>query len=342
MSTGKIKVGWSLQESYKYLETKKTKKKSKIKKTKAKKTKSKGLQDIHGAAWECAVIMNLDQQLNAGGINCSILKDDNFLKLEDKFKQVSSHEKQKFESQGEKAAKKIIELEQLIRRCSDRNVELLSQCDLAGHSGDVRDIIVKSDSFSVGISCKNNHEAVKHPRLSVDTDFAKKWFNSTTPCSQEYFKKSKEIFDQLNNFIGQAWAISFSQEDKFSKIYEPFLSVFVSEFVSKIKEEPKNISEFIATIIGKYDFYTLIKKDVGKLLKIVPMNLYGTLKANKILLPSRFVNGESKGCHATLKFDNGWIFDFRVKNGETKIKKSLKFDVRLLNDRVNSSSIIIK
>ena len=54
--------------------------------------------------------------------------------------------------------------------------------DSAGTKGDVRDIdfeIFKDKNHKnlitgIGISCKNNHEAVKHPRITEDPDFAKR------------------------------------------------------------------------------------------------------------------------------------------------------------------------
>lgn len=75
--------------------------------------------------------------------------------------------------------------------------------DKKGQTGDVRDVLaIRSlQKWEIGISAKNNHRAVKHPRLSNDIDFGQKWLGF--PCSVEYFKEVKPIFDNclLINYL---------------------------------------------------------------------------------------------------------------------------------------------
>lgn len=58
------------------------------------------------------------------------------------------------------------------------------QNDIKGRKGDVRDLIIETESDFIGISAKNRHSALKHPRLSDTIDFGDIWYN--IPCSKKY------------------------------------------------------------------------------------------------------------------------------------------------------------
>ena len=77
---------------------------------------------------------------------------------------------------GAKAALKIIEW--LEPKMSDYTGDLLIslQTDSKGQEGDVSDVLITIDKWEIGLSCKHNHEAVKHSRLSDTIDFGKEWF----------------------------------------------------------------------------------------------------------------------------------------------------------------------
>ena len=78
---------------------------------------------------------------------------------------------------------------------------LAAMPDNAGVKGDVRDIritIYASESKKemlreLGISCKNNHEAVKHPRITEVPDFAKEWTKGEFSCSEEFLDKMEKV-----------------------------------------------------------------------------------------------------------------------------------------------------
>lgn len=52
------------------------------------------------------------------------------------------------------------------------------QSDAQGIAGDVRDVVCirKANKWQIGLSCKHNHHAVKHSRLSDTIDFAEVFF----------------------------------------------------------------------------------------------------------------------------------------------------------------------
>ena len=71
------------------------------------------------------------------------------------------------------------------------------QADSAGMRGDVRDVVClrKQNGWEIGFSCKHNHHAVKHSRLSDTIDFGKEWVG--VPCSKEYFDTVVPLFSEL-------------------------------------------------------------------------------------------------------------------------------------------------
>lgn len=76
-------------------------------------------------------------------------------------------------------------------------VRISIQGDSKGIAGDVRDIVIQRerDAWEIGLSCKHNHSAVKHSRLSDTIDFGKEWLGF--PCSDEYWAAVKPLFQEL-------------------------------------------------------------------------------------------------------------------------------------------------
>ncbi len=105
---------------------------------------------------------------------------------------------------GAKAALKIIE--RLEPKMSDYTGDLVIslQTDSKGQEGDVRDVIITIDKWEIGLSCKHNHEAVKHSRLSDTIDFGKDWFGKS--CSQEYFDDVRNVFLPLRKIRDESKA----------------------------------------------------------------------------------------------------------------------------------------
>jgi len=89
----------------------------------------------------------------------------------------------------------------LIIEKSNDILNLKIQSDDEGKKGDVRDIVIMRGSidWEIGLSLKHNHFAVKHSRLSKKLDFGEKWYD--IPCSEEYWKKVKPIFDFLEEVL---------------------------------------------------------------------------------------------------------------------------------------------
>lgn len=233
--------------------------------------------------------------------------------------------------------------------------------DTAGVKGDVRDIefTIYSDKnkskkeHEIGISCKNNHEAVKHPRITEDLDFAKDWTNGEFNCSNRFIEEMKKIQKKIDNYSAtyDKWS---EVSDKMDTIYYPIIKLFVKEIkrlgianktASKQKKEAvKNFTQrFFEYMFGTQDFYKFIKDDHGEATKVYPYNMHGSLmkpyKGNKnkqavssITMPEEIVEVRIKPDSKTtleIYFDQ-WIISMRLHNADTKIKRtSLKFDVQI-------------
>lgn len=251
----------------------------------------------------------------------------------------------KMDKAAQAAVRIIIKLEPQLQH-SDNNVPLyLSiQEDAQGMAGDVRDVLCirKQNEWEIGLSCKHNHTAVKHSRLSYTIDFGAQWLGK--PCSKQYFDQIKSLFDELNQLknSGARWKDIPDKEDKF---YVPLLNAFVSELNRLDSQYRGQVPPaLLRYLLGKNDFYKIITNDSKKLTQIQAYNIFGTLnrhskcakpemKVHQLKLPTRFFDTSYKPNSKNtviITCDNGWALSFRIHNAKTLVEPSLKFDVQLI------------
>jgi hypothetical protein len=218
--------------------------------------------------------------------------------------------------------------------------------DKEGQIGDVRDVLAirSMQKWEIGISAKNNHRAVKHSRLSNDIDFGNKWIS--LPCSEEYFKEIKPVFDNLamlrtESKSTQKWD---TLGDYHSSVYIPILNAFKNELIRLDAENPGLVAErLIEYLIGNQDFYKVIKGN--NKVEIQAYNLHGTLnlpfegikpksKIQKLKLPNRLIEviyQENSKTTLLVTLNEGWQISFRIHNASSRIEPSLKFDINLVS-----------
>ena len=95
------------------------------------------------------------------------------------FSSSTENSRRKFTLAANAATRVIVKLEPQLEYPSNNIPLFLSiQPDAQGKLGDVRDILCirKQNDWEIGLSCKHNHYAVKHNRLSTTLDFGNKWF----------------------------------------------------------------------------------------------------------------------------------------------------------------------
>ena len=252
-----------------------------------------------------------------------------------------------------RAAVRIIERLEPQLKYAENNIPLILslQTDAHGIAGDVRDVLCirKQNGWQIGISCKHNHHAVKHSRLSDTIDFGKEWFGKK--CSSQYFKEVVPIFERLRNLRDQGYRtgnyVLWSEiKNKFGDYYYPILTSFMNELERLDKKYPGEIPKLLINyLIGKYDFYKVITDDAHRTTRIEAVNIAGTLNKPAggretivdvpvLKLPSRFYHiGFKDGSQNTIEVvcDEGWTISMRLHNASSKVEPSLKFDVNLIS-----------
>jgi hypothetical protein len=200
--------------------------------------------------------------------------------------------------------------------------------DSRGEDGDVRDIVITSGAKIFGISCKTNHSAYKHSRLSDSVNFVEKWGLDSSGCSATYLSEANSIFGKLRAIktASSGTALWREQPDIPNDYYWPILDAFEAEV--KRVESPQMCARFIRYLIGSHDFYKVVSR--AKSVEITGFNINKSLSIPPIKLPdkitgSRRNNGSQYA--RTITFNAGWEFNFRIHNASSKVEPSLKFDV---------------
>lgn len=248
------------------------------------------------------------------------------------------------------AARVIIRLEPQLEH-GNGSLVLVIQTDAQGIAGDVRDVVCirGANGWEIGISCKHNHHAVKHSRLSATIDFGQEWLGM--PCSRQYFDVVVPLFNELRDVRataiekGDALPLWNDIPDKVERYYVPVLNAFLTELKRLADSNPDVPSKLIEYLLGRYDFYKVITDDRHKTTRVEAINIAGTLNkpANghrsivdvaKLKLPTRFYHmGFVPGSDNKVEIvcDEGWTLTMRIHNASSKVEPSLKFDVQLVS-----------
>lgn len=248
------------------------------------------------------------------------------------------------------AARVILRLEPQLQY-GNGDLALVIQTDAQGIAGDVRDVVCirRANGWEIGISCKHNHHAVKHSRLSATIDFGAEWLG--VPCSKEYFDTVVPIFNALRDKRAEAikndspLPLWNDMPDKVERYYIPILNAFLAE-LKKLADNNANVpSKLIEYMLGRYDFYKVITDDRKETTRVEAINIAGTLNKSvnghrsivdvaKLKLPTRFYHmGMVPGSDNKVEIvcDEGWTLTMRIHNASSKIEPSLKFDVQLVS-----------
>lgn len=242
------------------------------------------------------------------------------------------------------ATRVILRLEpQLTTPRNNIPLYLAIQEDAMGIAGDVRDVICirRQNEWEIGLSCKHNHSAVKHSRLSDSIDFGDSWFG--IPCTQDYFNEINLLFQELremkeNNML---WR---DVENKEQRFYIPLLRAFMRELQRLDALHPGEIpNRLLRYLLGRNDFYKIITHDNRLVTQIQAFNIYNTLNRSsgnvrpliniqQLIMPTRFFDISFRphsGNTIIVTCDNGWTVSMRIHNASSKVEPSLKFDVQL-------------
>ena len=243
---------------------------------------------------------------------------------------------------AEVAVQHILEKEQ-ISHSDNFNGQIFFNSDAAGQSGDVRDVLLKTDNRIIGISCKSNHEALKHSRLSGVLDFVKSWGLDPNGCSKEYWDKVRPLFNELRSIRSESNANALWAElkEKPERFYWPLLDAWANE-INRLctisdQKSAEVCKEMIAYLIGRNDFYKVICHGAHTV-HLQSYNFNGTLATRKTKYPDTInaINNKNGGVYSkTIVFNHGYSINFRIHNASSRVEPSLKFDITAMGLPVN-------
>lgn len=301
---------------------------------------------VNGKAFEWTIARYFSIHLGGSGVIGAdlIIDSDAARYAKECFDSLGNEDQDKWCRFAESATAHIVHRERhnsVIRHVSGISIA----SDSEGIGGDVRDVIVhSSNAKSIGVSCKNNHDAFKHPRLSGTIDFVKDWGLSADGCSDDYWGKVRPIFDRLS-----ALRQSSDKKMKFADVpnlradvMEPAIGAFVDEVVSlaNVSGESETLlcSSLVQYVIGNHDFYKVIKDDSDNQVRVMGFNFNGTLAGRRPKLPKSLIginqqkSSVESGNSVTIfvQLDLGYSFKMRLHTASSRVEASLKFDVQAI------------
>lgn len=290
-----------------------------------------GTQVDNGKAFEYAIAMALSK-----GLGVSVSNGPEFQNTKNSFDKVKDELKIRFPAAAELAINHILEKEE--KKLNDLDPKgIWVAKDALGQEGDVRDVVIKGVNGEIGISCKTNHDAFKHSRLSAKADFVKSWGLDPAGCSDEYWSEVKPIFDVLRQ-IRKASNQTARWEDEVDvpgRFYWPVLDAFEKEIKrldAATLGEPTIASKLVTYLIGIKDFYKVIVRP--EVVELQGFNLGGTLAVTKTRLPNQIIGIDklNGGKYSkTIRFNRGFTFNFRIHSASSRVEASLKFDVTAIS-----------
>lgn len=311
---------------------------------------AKAKQTIQGKAFEYACLNAISHKLEKENKIINKTENKAYFTALKSYEQLSQQDKEKYTLAAETAVKIVFPLEPKLLN-EDNDIPLLlsiSNDTIAkGCDGDVRDIICIrfKSNWEVGFSCKHNHQALKHPRITEAKDFGKVWLGY--PCSNEYINNMDNILKPITELQrkGICWR---DVPNKIDDFYVPILKEIMKEFQNICNQYSDAPKKLLSYFFGSKDFYKIISLEKDKQTKVVAFNMNGTLntpskneksiyKVKRIHYPTRLVDIRFKQSADTqskttisIIFDGGWQIDMRLHNADSKVKiTGLKFDVQL-------------
>jgi hypothetical protein len=307
----------------------------------------------HGKAFEYACLISLKEfidQHSESELSASINKSSAVENAQRDFESLKEEHGNLVRAAGTALAEVLVKTEpRLIYRTKGLHdkVDLSIQPDGAGMRGDVRDILAvriasqTDQDWAIGISCKHNHDAVKHPRISPSINIGKQWLGYS--CDYQYWNDIRPVFEEIQPCVHERrlWRdVDWKEE----RVYVPLLTA-VRDQIKRIYDSNGKapVANLLHYLIGKNDFYKAIVRSKNRILEVQGFNINGTLglpalkknpviKVSQLALPSRlygihFVEGSSNTIR--LVMDQGWQISMRIHSASKLVENSLKMDIRL-------------
>lgn len=306
----------------------------------------------NGKAFEYAIAKAYSDFLESENIQVWLHDNDAFRYAKNCYEIQNLTNQQGFYLAAQKTIETMVAIEPGLMSAKNHSdfLSIRLAADSEGIFGDVRDVIFSRPNITIpweiGISAKNNHDAVKHSRLSPFIDFGTEWMECA--CSTVYFSEIKPVFDNLmkikSNNPKTTWADL--GEAKTDTVYVPLLKAFRKEMLQLTKSNPQASTNLLHYLIGRKPFYKVIKEDRNNIVVVKAFNIGGKLnqtvngrkpvvKTDTVKLPTRIIELDFKENSETtlmMIMDEGWQISFRIHSASTYIENSLKFDIQLIGN----------
>lgn len=223
----------------------------------------------------------------------------------------------------------ILKIENIALGASGWSARFLD--DTSARDGDVRDIVLSFGKREVGISCKSNHRAFKHSRISPESAFARAWgLASISDSSACYRDELRRLFDKLQAVARGYWS-SLGERRKLV-FYDECIHVFERELsrLYRATDSTAFCKSLIKYFLGRSGYYKCVISSSGS---FVQAYQFGKSPVPRISFPTRLVSVDfPPGRHGVLHlhFDRGYSFSLRLHNASSLFERSLKFDIQAI------------
>lgn len=299
-------------------------------------------QTKNGKAVEYAFLKSLESRLEAGN-DISIVASNQLNTASEAYFSFDTEKREEMNLAANAGVDVILGLEPKLHKGANP-LMLTIQQDATGQVGDVRDVLAirTADNWEIGVSCKNNHTALKHSRISAKINIGESWFGYQS--TEDYFNEITPIFEELSDLRRQE-VLWRDIPDKAEKYYIPIQEALMRELRRLDQANPGQIPRrLLSYLLGRHDFYKAIVNTRSRTTEIQGFNLYGTLNQQtqglmpqlrmpQLKLPNRFYDihfKENSDNTIMIVCDEGWTISARIHNASSKVESSLKLDVKLV------------
>ena len=296
-----------------------------------------------GKAFEYACMMSIYEYVRDAGADVSMVASPALNTAQRAFDSLDADDQEEMKDAADTAVGLIVPLEpQLLNGDDTLELAIASDAVAIGADGDVRDVLCMRPDWCIGLSCKHNHEALRHPRITEGKDFGRDWMR--IPCSREFIDEITPITDSLISY-GRNRVQWNTIPNKQQDYYYPILSAYLDEIRRMCNANADVPARLLHYFFGANDFYKVVMKSSEESTTIEGFNMSGTLnqpcgrirprtRVPLLRMPTRLLDADFKSGSMTtivLAFDGGWTISMRLHNKDRIARPtSLAWDVNLI------------
>lgn len=196
------------------------------------------------------------------------------------------------------------------------------------NKNDVTDICLTSRSWTVNLSLKHNHTALRHQRPGTTPKHC--GFLQGSVEMQQFRQKYRVITQEFMQHIGQAKLFAELPSALIEQhLYTPVCNL-VSQFINS--HASTCTTQLFQYLVGDVNYYKIIVDTHARTLSIQQFA--------EIQMPTNLIATVNKQ-YVYLSFDNGWEISMRLHTASSQLKSSpsLKFDTKALNNPLTATII---